>query len=116
MAIYCVVFELRREHEEYRQFFKHLDAQQSQTICGNCRLLFSRNSADAIKSFLENFIYPSDRLFVGEMGEHWALNRDYEATEWLRELQSLNDARQLAVNGSDNGAAMSYSTASGHPS
>ena len=97
MAIYCVVYELRREPDEYRQFFRHLDAQQGAVICGNCRLLFSRNTADAIRRFLENFIYPNDLLFVGEIGEHWALNRNYEATEWLRELQSLHALGQLAA-------------------
>jgi hypothetical protein len=94
MAIHCVVFELHRDAEEYRQFFKHLDAHQSVSICRNCRLLFSRHSADSIKKYLENFIYSNDTIFVVETRNHWALNRNFESTEWLRELQHLDEIRE----------------------
>lgn len=97
MAIYCIVFELQRERDEYRKFFKQLDAQQHVNVCQNCRLLFSHNSADSVQKYFENFIYADDTLFVGEIGPHWALNKNFEATEWLRELQSLNEKRQLAA-------------------
>ena len=97
MAIHCIVFELQREREEYRQFFKHLDAQQHVDVGQNCRLLFSHNSADAVQKFLENFICAGDTLFVGELGPHWTLNKNFEATEWLRELQSLTEKRQRAA-------------------
>lgn len=93
MAIYCVVFELHRDLDEYVQFFKHLDAQQQTRICATCRLVFSLNSADAIRNYLGNFIYSDDTLFVGEIGAHWALNKNFEATEWLRELQSWHTGR-----------------------
>lgn len=94
MAIYCVVYELQRDRVEYRQFFKHLDAQQNVVVCQNCRLLFSHNTAESIHKYLENFIYGDDTLFIGEIGARWALNKNFEATEWLRELQSLNEIRQ----------------------
>ena len=97
MAIHCIVFELQRERDEYRQFFKHLDAQQQVSVCQNCRLLFSHNSADSVQKYFENFIYAGDTLFVGEIGSHWALNKNFEATEWLRELQSLNEKRRLTA-------------------
>jgi len=93
MAIYCVVFELHREPDEYHPFFKHLDAQQQTRVCETCRLLFSLNSADAIRNYLGSFIYSNDTLFVGEIGAHWALNKNFETTEWLRELQSLYDVQ-----------------------
>ncbi len=93
MAIYCIVFELGRSSEEYPQFFKNLDAQQQVNVCRNCRLLFSNNTAESLQKYFENFIHPGDTLFVGEIGSHWALNKNFEATEWLRELQALNDNR-----------------------
>lgn len=93
MPIYCVVFELRQPRSEYRQFFKKLDDQQSVTICTTCRLLYSNNSAEALKNYLQNFLFPGDTLFVADTDTHWALNRNFEATEWLRELQALHDAR-----------------------
>ncbi len=95
MAIHCVVFELRRAQDDYRQFFRHLQAQQQVAVCENCRLIFSRNSADSLQKYLENFIHPDDTLFVGEIGLRWALNKNFEATEWLRELQALSDRQQL---------------------
>jgi hypothetical protein len=95
MGIHCVVFELHRERDEYRQFFNHLDKHQSVTVCNNCRLLFSRHSADAIKNYLQNFIYGNDVIFVAETNNDWALNRDYESTEWLRELEHLNQVREI---------------------
>lgn len=97
MAIHCIVFELSRGRDEYRQFFKHLDAQRFADVCQNCRLLFSNNTAESLQKYFENFIYPGDTLFVGEIGSHWALNKNFEATEWLRELQALNDNRQRAA-------------------
>lgn len=97
MGIYCVVFELHREHDEYQQFFKHLDTHQSVIICGNCRLVFSRHSAETIKNYLQNFIYGNDTILVAETSNVWAMNRDFEATEWLRELQHLNDIRDAAA-------------------
>jgi hypothetical protein len=97
MAIHCIVFELQRERDEYRQFFKHLDAQQQVSICQNCRLLFSHNSAESVEKYFENFIYSGDTLFVAEISPQWALNKNFEATEWLRELQSLNEKRQLTA-------------------
>ncbi|HET8711426.1 MAG TPA: hypothetical protein VFM32_08625 [Spongiibacteraceae bacterium] len=97
MAIYCVVFELQRGRDEYRQFFQRLDAQQQAFICQDCRLLFSRNSAESLQTYFENFIHPGDTLFVGEISHHWTLNRDFEATEWLRELQMLELNRQRAI-------------------
>lgn len=96
MAIYCIVFELGRARDEYRQFFKHLDAQHHADVCQNCRLLHSSNTAESLQKYFENFIYPGDTLFVGEIGSHWALNKNFEATEWLRELQALHDNRQRA--------------------
>ncbi len=96
MAIHCIVFELQRERDEYRQFFKHLDAQQQVGVCQNCRLLFSHNSAESVQRYFENFIYAGDTLFVAEVGPHWALNKNFAATEWLRELQALNENQQLA--------------------
>lgn len=97
MAIHCIVFELGRDHDEYRQFFKHLDAQQQVGVCQNCRLVFSSNTAESLQKYFENFVYPGDTLFVGEIGLRWALNKNFESTEWLRELQSLNDNRQRAA-------------------
>lgn len=97
MAIHCIVFELKRARTEYQPFFKHFDTQQYAEICQNCRLLFSHNSVESVQKFLENFIYPGDTLFVGEIGLHWALNKNFEATEWLRELQALNETRQRAA-------------------
>lgn len=94
MAIYCVVFELHRDPDEYRQFFSHLDTQQQTPVCDTCRLLFSLNSADAIRNYLSSFIHPNDTLFVGEIGAHWALNKNFESTEWLRELQSWHEVLQ----------------------
>lgn len=93
MPIYCVVFELRQPRSDYRQFFKKLDDHQSVAICTTCRLLYSNNSADALKNYLQNFLFPGDILFVADTDTQWALNRNFEATEWLRELQSLHDAR-----------------------
>jgi hypothetical protein len=55
--------------------------------------LFSNNSPEAIKNYLQNFIFPGDILFVADTDIRWALNKNFEATEWLRELQSLHDAR-----------------------
>lgn len=95
MAIHCIVFELRRERDEYRQFFKHLDAQRHAAICQNCRLVFSPNTASSLQKYFENFIYPGDTLFVGEIGPQWALNNNFEATEWLRELQSLSETQKI---------------------
>jgi hypothetical protein len=100
MAIYCVVFELQRAREEYRQFLKHLDSQQQVSICENCRLVYSHNSAESLQTYLENFIYAGDTLFVGEISSKWVLNKNFEATEWLRELQFLSEHRQ-AMLGSD---------------
>jgi hypothetical protein len=97
MAIYCVVFELHRDPDEYRQFFKHLDMHQQTRVCATCSLLFSLNSADSIRNYLGSFIYSNDTLFVGEIGSHWALNKNFEATEWLRELQSLQEGRYQAA-------------------
>ena len=97
MAIHCIVFELGRERDEYRQFFKHLDAQQYADVSRNCRLLFSHNSAESLQKYFENFIYPGDTLFVGEIGLRWALNKNFEATEWLRELQALHENSQRAL-------------------
>ena len=97
MAIHCFVFELQRDAAEYRQFFKHLDAQRYVEVCRNCRLVFSQNSAESLQKYFENFIHPGDTLFVGEIGAHWALNKNFEATEWLRELQALSDIRQSAA-------------------
>ena len=94
MAIHCVVFQLRREADEYRRFFGHLDAQQHADVCDNCRLLFSHNSAESLQKYLANFIFPGDTLFVGEIGAGWALNSNFETTEWLRELQALSEQRQ----------------------
>jgi hypothetical protein len=93
MPIYSVVFELRQPRAEYRQFFKRLDDQQSFAICATCRLVYSNNSAESIKNYLQNFIFPGDILFVADTDTRWALNKNFEATEWLRELQSLHDAR-----------------------
>lgn len=93
MPIYCVVFELRQPRSEYRQFFKKLDDHQSAAICATCRLLYSNNSAEALKNYLQNFLFPGDILFIADTDTHWALNRNFEATEWLRELQALHDAR-----------------------
>jgi hypothetical protein len=93
MPIYCVVFELRQPRSEYRQFFKKLDDRQSVTICSTCRLLHSDNSPEAVKNYLQNFLFPGDILFVSDTDTRWALNRNFEATEWLRELQALHDAR-----------------------
>jgi len=97
MPIYCVVFELRRARTEYRQFFKKLDDQQSVAICATCRLIYSNNSPDAIKNYLQNFVFPGDIIFVADTDTHWALNKNFEATEWLRELQSLHDARAAMI-------------------
>ncbi len=97
MTIHCVVFELKRSRDEYRQFFRHLDAQRSAEVCPNCRLLFSHNTAESLQTYLENFMYPGDTLFVGEIGLHWALNKNFEATEWLRELEALHEHRQRAL-------------------
>ncbi len=97
MAIHCIVFELKRERQEYRQFFNNLDAQQQVDVCQNCRLLFSHNSAESVQKYFENFIYVGDTLFVGEVSSRWALNKNFEATEWLRELQSLHEKRQRAA-------------------
>lgn len=93
MPIYCVVFELRQPRSEYRQFFRSLDDHQSVVIASSCRLLYSNNSVDAVKDYLQNFIFPGDILFVTDTDTRWAMNRNFEATEWLRELQSLHDAR-----------------------
>lgn len=93
MPIYCVVFELRQPRSEYRQFFKKLDDHQSVVICSTCRLLHSNNSVGAVKDYLQNFIFPGDILFVTDTDTRWAMNKNFEATEWLRELQSLHDAR-----------------------
>jgi hypothetical protein len=101
MPIYSVVFELRRPRNEYRQFFKKLDDQQSVTICSTCRLLFSNNSPEAIKNYLQNFIFPGDIVFVADTDTRWALNKNFEATEWLRELQSLHDARAAMLDESE---------------
>ena len=90
MSIYCVVFDLLHPREEYAQFFNRLNEQQGAAVSPTCRLVFSQNSSDMLMHYLENFIYPSDTLFVGEIAAQWALNKNYEATEWLRELQSLN--------------------------
>jgi hypothetical protein len=97
MPIYCVVFELHHPRTEYRQFFKGLDDQQSVTICATCRLLFSNNSADAIKNYLQNFVFAEDIIFVADTNTRWALNKNFEATEWLRELQALYDAREAMI-------------------
>lgn len=97
MPIYCVVFELHHARNEYRQFFKKLDGQQSVAICATCRLLFSNNSADAIKNYLQNFLFPDDVVFVADTNTRWALNKNFEATEWLRELQALYDAREAMI-------------------
>lgn len=97
MSIYCVVFNLQHPREEYAQFFSHLDEHQGTVISANCRLVFSHNAADVLMHYLENFVFSNDTLFVGEMASHWALNRNYEATEWLRELQSLSDAYPMRV-------------------
>lgn len=105
MAIHCVVFELGRELEEYRQFFKHLDAQQYVDVSQNCRLLFSLNSAESLQKYLENFVHPGDTVFVGEIGLRWALNKSFEKTEWLRELQALQDNRQRAATSESSSAS-----------
>ena len=93
MPIHSVVFELRQPRSEYRQFFKKLDDHQSVVICSTCRLLYSNNSADSVKNYLQNFLFPGDILFVADTDTRWSLNRNFEATEWLRELQALHDAR-----------------------
>lgn len=93
MPIHCVVFELRHPRNEYRQFFRKLDDHQSVVICSTCRLLYSNNSSEAIKNYLQNFILAGDILFVTDTDTRWAMNKNFEATEWLRELQSLHDAR-----------------------
>ena len=95
MGIHCVVFELHRERAEYEQFFKHLDSHQSQVISGSCRLLFSRHSAEALKNYLQNFVYGNDVVFVAETNNEWAVNHNFEATEWLRELEHLNAVREI---------------------
>jgi hypothetical protein len=95
MAIYCVVFDLQHPHEEYSQFFAHLDKHQSSVISPNCRLVFAHNSAAVLMHYLENFIFSNDTLFVAELASLWALNKNFEATEWLRELQSLNEVYPL---------------------
>lgn len=97
MAIHCMVFELLRERDDYRQFFKHLNAQQYVDVGPSCRLLFSNNTAESVQKYFANFVYPGDTLFVGEVGLSWALNKNFEATEWLRELQALHDNRQRAA-------------------
>jgi hypothetical protein len=91
------VFELQHPRSEYRQFFSGLDEQQSVAICATCRLLFSNNSAEAIKNYLQNFVFPDDVIFVADTSTRWALNKNFEATEWLRELQALYDARDAML-------------------
>lgn len=103
MPIYSVVFELQHARSEYRQLFNALDEQQSVVICATCRLLFSNNSAEAIKNYLQNFVFPDDIIFVADTNTRWALNKNFEATEWLRELQALYDARD-AMLGAGNAA------------
>jgi hypothetical protein len=93
MAVHCVVFELRRERGAYEQFFRHLDNEQTAAVGENCRLLFSRHSPEAIQTYLQNFIFSGDLLLVVESSNRWALNRGFEATEWLRELQHLEQLR-----------------------
>ncbi len=95
MGIHCVVFELQREQDEYQQFYRHLDEHQSVSIGANCRLLFSRHSAEALKNYLQNFVYANDLVFVAQTNNHWALNHNYEATEWLRELEHLHERRDI---------------------
>lgn len=92
MAIHCVVFALQRSPEEYQPFFRHLDEHQGVVVCANCRLLFSRHSAEVLKDYLQNFVYADDVVLVAETSNHWALNRGFEATEWLRELQHLHQS------------------------
>lgn len=94
MAIHCVVYELHRGRDEYRAFFQHLDKGQFAVISDRCRLLFSRNSAEAVKNYLQNFIYVGDILLVAETSNQWALNRGLEATEWLRELQHFDEKQR----------------------
>lgn len=90
MGVHCVVFELRREPEEYAQFFKHLDGDRCMPISPHCRLLYSPHSPEAVKDYLQHFIYPKDLLLVVETTNRWALNQGFEATEWLRELQHFH--------------------------
>lgn len=97
MPIHCVVFELQQPRSEYRQFFKKLDDHQSVVISSTCRLLHSNNSVEAIKNYLQNFIFPGDILFVTDTDTRWAMNQNFEATEWLRELQALHDARAMIL-------------------
>jgi hypothetical protein len=89
------VYQLQRGRDEYRVFFQHLDGGQSAAISEHCRLLFSRNSAEAVKNYLQNFIYPGDVLLVAETSNQWSLNRGIEATEWLRELQHFDDIQRM---------------------
>ncbi len=97
MAIYCVVFDLQHPREEYTQFFSHLDEHQGAVISPACRLVFSHNSADVLMRYLENFIFSGDTLFVAEMASVWAMNRNFEATEWLRELHALSEMHPLHI-------------------
>jgi hypothetical protein len=91
------VFDLQHARAEYTQFFSHLDEHQGAAVSPNCRLVYSHNAAGVLMHYLENFIYSNDTVFVGEMASHWALNKNYEATEWLRELESLSDAYPMRV-------------------
>ncbi|MDB6063653.1 MAG: hypothetical protein JWM78_3756 [Verrucomicrobiaceae bacterium] len=93
MTIFCVVFDLQHPREEYTQLFNHLDEHQGAGITPNCRLLISHNSADVLMRYLENFIFPTDTLFVSEVATAWALNKNFEGAEWLRDLQALNPSQ-----------------------
>lgn len=99
MAIHCVVFQLQRARDEYRAFFQHLDSGQFAAIGDHCRLMFSRNSAEAVRNYLQNFIYPGDVLLVAETNNEWSLNRGIETTEWLRELQHFDDNQRARREG-----------------